>query len=108
MNGQLFSQRLAVSENQRFLMTEDGSPFFWQADTAWELFHRCDRIEADFYLKKRAEQGFNVIQAVALAEIDGLYTPNPYGETPLQNGNPEKPNPKYFEHVDFIIKKLIA
>ena len=99
------SQRLVVSENKRFLMTEDGRPFFWLADTAWELFHRCNREEAEFYLKKRAAQGFNVIQAVALAEINGLHTPNPYGHTPLENANPDKPNNAYFEHVDHIVKK---
>ncbi len=99
------AQKLKVSENNRFLVTENGDPFFYMADTAWELFHRCDREEANMYLEKRDEQGFNVIQAVALAEINGLNTPNPYGETPLLNNNPETPNPNYFEHVDYIIKK---
>lgn len=99
------AQRLKVSDNQRFLVTEDGQPFFWMADTAWELFHRCDREEADFYLEKRASQGFNVIQAVALAEIDGLNDPNPYGQTPLFDNNPATPNAKYFEHVDYVISK---
>ena len=98
-----YAQRLKVSENQRFLVTETGDPFFWLADTAWELFHRCDKEEADMYLQKRAEQGFNVIQAVALAEINGLNDPNPYGQTPLFNNDPATPNPAYFEHVDYII-----
>ncbi len=97
-------QRLKVSDNKRYLVTEQGQPFFYMADTAWELFHRSDRAEAKEYLSKRAEQGFNVIQAVALAELDGLNTPNSYGETPLFNNNPETPNPVYFEHIDYIIK----
>ena len=101
----LNAQRLEVSENHRFLITEDGDPFFWLADTAWELFHRCDRGEVDMYLETRARQGFNVVQAVALAEIDGLNTPNPYGESPLIGNNPETPNSKYFEHVDYVISK---
>ncbi|NHF58048.1 DUF4038 domain-containing protein [Flavobacteriaceae bacterium TP-CH-4] len=99
------AQQLRVSDNQRFLVTVDGTPFFWMADTAWELFHRCNREEATMYLTKRAEQGFNVIQAVALAEIDGLNTPNTYGKTPLMNNDPTTPNPEYFEHVDYIIRK---
>ncbi|MEM7379610.1 MAG: glycoside hydrolase family 140 protein [Bacteroidota bacterium] len=98
------AQKLKVSDNQRFLITDDGEPFFWMADTAWELFHRCDTDEAKMYLTKRAEQGFNVIQAVALAELDGLHSPNPYGQTPLENDDPTTPNPKYFEHVDRVIK----
>lgn len=94
---------LKVSENQRFLVHENGVPFFWLADTAWELFHRCDREEAKMYLEKRVSQGFNVVQAVALAELDGLNTPNPYGDLPLFDQDPSQPNPKYFEHVDYII-----
>ncbi len=100
-----FAQKLRVSENHRCLVTEQGVPFFWMADTAWELFHRCTMEEAAMYLTKRAQQGFNVVQAVALAELDGLNTPNPYGETPLLNNDPLQPNEKYFEHVDGIIKK---
>lgn len=96
--------RLKVSDNQRFLVTEDEKPFFWLADTAWELFHRCDREEVDYYLEKRAAQGFNVVQAVALAEIDGLNTPNAYGEKPLVENDPARPNAAYFEHVDYVLE----
>jgi len=94
---------LDVSEDGRHLVRPDGTPFFWLGDTAWELFHRLDREEAQTYLDDRAEKGFTVIQAVALAELDGLNTPNPYGETPLKNNDPTRPNEAYFEHVDYII-----
>lgn len=83
----------------------DGKPFLWLGDTAWELFHRLNREEATEYLATRAKQGFSVIQAVALAENDGLRVPNAYGDVPLIDLSPEKPNPKYFEHVDFIVDK---
>lgn len=43
--------QLSVSANKRFLITKDGKPFFWLGDTAWELFHRLSREEADKYLK---------------------------------------------------------
>lgn len=96
---------LKVSDNKRYLVRQDGTPFFWMGDTAWELFHRLNREEADKYLKRRAEQGFTVIQAVALAEFDGLKEPNPYGETPLLNNDPTTPNEAYFKHVDYILDK---
>ena len=99
------SAQLRVSKNQRFLETADGKPFFWMGDTAWELFHRLSREEADLYLKNRADKGFTVIQAVALAETDGLHTPNYYGEIPLENDDPEKPREAYFQHVDYIVRK---
>ncbi len=49
--------KLNVSDNKRFLVHEDGTPFFWLGDTAWELFHRLNREEADRYLSNRAEKG---------------------------------------------------
>ena len=97
--------RLKVSENRRFLAHEDETPFFYLGDTAWELFHRLNRQEAELYLNTRARQGFTVIQAAVLAELDGLHTPNPYGHTPLQDDDPTRPNEAYFEHVDWIVNK---
>ncbi|TLV03218.1 glycoside hydrolase family 140 protein [Dyadobacter luticola] len=99
-----FAQTFTVSSNKRFIQKE-GKPFFWLGDTAWELFHRLDREDADYYLKKRAAQGFTVIQAVALAEFDGLEVPNLYGDKPLTDNDPTKPNEAYFKHVDYIIDK---
>ena len=104
-------QRLKVSDNKRFLVKADGSPFFYLGDTAWELFHRLNREEADRYLRNRADKGFTVIQAVALAELDGLNTPNSYGHRPLVDNDPTKPDVKdgaandYWDHVDYIVKK---
>jgi uncharacterized protein DUF4038 len=60
---------LKVSDHRRFLVHDDGSPFFYLGDTAWELFHRLTLSEAERYLRDRAAKGFTVIQAVALAEI---------------------------------------
>jgi len=93
-----------VSPNGHYLL-RDGKDFFWLGDTGWELFHRMNREQADQYLKTRHRQGFTVIQAVALAEFDGLHTPNPYGDLPLVNDDPARPNEKYFKHVDYIIDK---
>ncbi|HZN64330.1 MAG TPA: DUF4038 domain-containing protein, partial [Tepidisphaeraceae bacterium] len=98
-------QRLRVSDNKRFLVRQDGTPFFWLGDTAWELFHRLNREQADQYLQDRAEKGFTVIQAVVLAELDGLDDPNPYGHTPLRSNDPTKPNEDYFKHVDYVVNK---
>ncbi|HHY81895.1 MAG TPA: DUF4038 domain-containing protein [Clostridiales bacterium] len=107
-------QLLKVHNNGRFLMKEDGSPFFWLGDTAWEIFHRLNREEADFYLETRAKQKFNVIQAVALAEFEGLTIGNAYGRLPLKmndNGqyDPSLPDTdgeySYWDHVDYIIDK---
>ncbi|MFC1551415.1 glycoside hydrolase family 140 protein [Candidatus Latescibacterota bacterium] len=99
------AEKLKISDNHRFIVREDGTPFFYLGDTAWELFHRLDREEADIYLINRADKGFTVIQAVVLAERDGLDDPNPYGDLPLEDKNPEKPIEAYFSHVDYIVNK---
>ncbi|MFW5998677.1 MAG: glycoside hydrolase family 140 protein [Halanaerobiaceae bacterium] len=108
------NQYLKVSENKRFLLKEDGTPFFWLGDTAWELFHKLSREEVFKYLKNRAYYGFNVVQAVALAELDGIRTENYYGHKPLGKNkkgiyDPALPDIKeeeydYWDHVDYIIK----
>jgi hypothetical protein len=97
--------KLKVSENKRYLIHEDGTPFFYLGDTGWELFHRLSKADAEKYLENRRAKGFTVIQAVALAELDGLNTPNTEGNKPLINNDPLKPNEAYFAHVDWVIKK---
>ena len=99
---------LQVAPNHRYLQYRDGTPFFYLADTAWELFHRLNREEATRYLEDRARKGFTVIQAVALSELDGLTSPNAYGAPPLVDKDPARPNPDYFAHVDFIVEKAEA
>lgn len=96
-------QRLRVSANKRFLIKEDGTPFFYLGDTGWELFHRLNHNDAHVYLSNRASKGFTVIQRVILSEINGLIEPDADGDLPLIDLNPDKPNEKYFQHVDDII-----
>jgi lysophospholipase L1-like esterase len=100
---------LQISENGRFLQHSDGRPFFWLADTGWEMFHRASREDAELYLDTRAEQGFTVIQSVALAEKGGLDVPTPAGHTPLRNNDPATPDVQdgpdndYWDDVDYMI-----
>jgi len=96
-------RRLKVSDNRRFLVFEDGTPFFWLGDTVWEIFHRSTIEEAERYLENRRQKGFTIIQAVVLAELDGLNVPNVYGERPLFDNDPLRPNEKYFRYIDQVI-----
>ncbi len=99
------AQRLHVSDDGHRLVREDGTVFFYMGDTAWELFHRCTRKEAEMYLNDRKAKGFNVIQAVVLAELDGLNTPNAEGHKPLINNDPLRPDETYFQDVDWVVQK---
>ena len=103
--------KLKVSENHRFLVYEDGKPFFYMGDTAWELFHRLNREEVDRFIADRARKGFTVLQSVAIAELEGHTDPNPYGHLPLTDLDPAKPAVQdgpandYWDHVDYIVTK---
>lgn len=97
--------RLRVSQDNRHLEDETGEAFFYLGDTAWQLFHRLSLEEANYYLANRAEKGFTVIQAVALAELGGLDVPNANGDLPLIGRNPATPNEAYFRHVDAIVER---
>ncbi len=100
---QQISGPIQIHSSQRFLMTSEAQPFFWMADTAWELFHRLDEKEASLYLDKRKEQGFNVVHAVVLAELDGLNSPNANGDLPFSDLKKWEYNEAYFKHVDRIL-----
>lgn len=106
---------LQVSENGRFLQTEDGEPFFYMADTVWGIYPALTEQEIDEYLLDRAEKRFNVIQTT----VAGLLTrANVYGETafqprdPLKPYNrvsnpfdPTKPNDAYFRLIDYTVQQ---
>jgi len=50
-------KKIQVSQNGHFLVKEEEEPFFWLADTTFELFHRRTLEEADFYFENRRKRG---------------------------------------------------
>lgn len=50
------AERLRIAPDKRHLQRESGAPFFYLDDTAWALFHRLTREEADRYLQDHAEK----------------------------------------------------
>ncbi len=106
-SGVIRGQKIQVSDNGHFLTLTDNSPFFWLGDTGWELFIKLNKKDTEFYFKNRAAKGFNVIQCTLTGtNISGdLDTPNREGETAFTDKDPLRPNEKYFEHVDWVVKK---
>lgn len=100
-------RRLRVCDSGRFLVHDDGQPFFWLGDTCWLLFRTMTLDEAEHYLSVRQQQGFNVIQA---SLVHGLPTQNRFGNQPFVDNDPSQPillgeeNPEgYWEHIDNIL-----
>lgn len=110
--GQGLTPRLEVSRNNRFLMTENGEPFFWLGDTGWRLITKLNREEAEKYLEDRHQKSFNVIQVMVLHDVMSV---NAYGDsalinkdlsTPLikqKNLNDNKNSYDFWDHVDYIL-----
>lgn len=97
---------LMVSENNRYIQHENGTPFFWLGDTGWLLPQRLDRDEASYYLSQCAKRGYNVVQVQTINDVPAY---NFYG----QSSNPDGFNFKtidkkgvygYWDHMDYIIK----
>ena len=105
--------QLQVSENRRYLMTENGEPFFWLGDTGWLLYSKLDRQEAVQYLDDRAAKGFNVIQVMVLHQ---LKMANAYGDSALISGDVTLPKITagnafqdseaydFWDHVDYLVQ----
>lgn len=80
---------LKVSDNHRFLIDENGNPFFWLGDTGWLLFKKLNREEAGIYLEDRRQKGFNVIQVMVVHDLD--HPVNTYGDSAFVNRNVSLP-----------------
>jgi hypothetical protein len=97
---------LKVSANGRYLVTDDGKPFFWLGDTGWLLLEKLSKEDAVKYLEERRRQGFNVIQVMLL---HGLGEKDIYGDKALVNGDLSKPdtsaNGGYWDQVDYVVKQ---
>ncbi|ORY66157.1 uncharacterized protein BCR38DRAFT_456783 [Pseudomassariella vexata] len=94
---------LTPSQDGHFLQDSDGEPFFWQADTAWLLFHRLNYSECETYLSDRARKGFNMVLAVGFTQI-GIDSPNRNGDLTFVDEDVTRPNEPYWAYMDSIIK----
>jgi hypothetical protein len=104
---------LTVSENNRALVNENGEPFFWLGDTGWLLFRKLNREEAGYYLENRSLEGYNVIQAMVIHDLENCI--NYAGDRafdgtditrPLVTGGNDPGNDEaydYWDHVDYIV-----
>lgn len=104
--------RLAVSSDGRYLVNaDDGSDFFWLADTAWGMVNLTpDEVEE--YLRDRASKGFNVIQGPILIRksVDSsAFSPDYAGDLPLlDTANGILLNERYLQRVDDIVERARA
>ncbi|MHB1462979.1 MAG: apiosidase-like domain-containing protein [Armatimonadota bacterium] len=103
--------RICAEAGRRYLTHEDGTPFFWMADTWW--MGLCKRLDWPIGFQTlaldRVKKGFNVVQIVA-----GLYPDMPAFDARGANeaGFPwtesyDAINPDYYEYADQRIQCLV-
>ena len=95
--------RVIVHPEGHFLSGENGSPFFWLGDTAWQLIQGTTRDECSYYLQARARQRFTVILTVVLSDGGGVREPTTTGLLPFANMDPRQPNEAFFDRVVEIV-----
>ena len=125
-----FDGPLKVSANGRYLTWQSDEPFYYVADTPWQLLASLDIDETREYIDIRAAQGFTALQLVATpwsfddtaAHWDfegetGQARTNAQNEAPFfdSEGKPPKtnadirfdrPNDAYWRHVDDVLDYL--
>ncbi|MFN7997536.1 MAG: glycoside hydrolase family 140 protein [Bryobacteraceae bacterium] len=95
---------IRVGPDHRHVVDQSGKPFLIQGDAPWSLISGLTDAEAEQYLNARRKQGFNSL-IVNLIEHKFRGPVNRYGEGPFTTpGDFSKPNDKYFEHADRVIR----
>ncbi len=97
--------RLKVSDNHRYLIHENGTPFFWLGNTAWLISERLTRDDVEFYLTKEREAGYNVEQIQVLNAIPtfNIYGMQANDESFDMQKFSRKDQYGYWEHLDYIV-----
>ena len=93
--------------NPRYLVDQNDRPFLIHGDSPWSMMVQLTREETEEYLINRYRKGFNSLIVNLLEHIFCENPPlNRYGEPPFTTpGDYSTPNPAYFEHVDWVLRK---
>jgi hypothetical protein len=110
---------LKISDNHRYLVDQEGTPFLIVGDTPQGLMGRLSEEEAEFYFADREAHGFNTLGWIDVACAGNDYPTNTYGATPdgirpfmgfvgngtdFKNYDLSKPNEAYFVRLDHMIQ----
>lgn len=92
---------LTIDSNRR-IFQKNGHPFFYLGDTVWSAFTNVTIEEWEYYLKKRRQQGFTVLQINILPQWDRCIVEDslyPFATADGQKFNFSKWNQEYFENA---------
>src|SRR5687768_3730556 len=86
---------LKISSSRRYLVDQNGKPFFYNGDTGWMLFVKLNKQEVLDYLVDRKNKRFTVIQTM----LTGFENKNVFGQKAFSNPNDfSSVNKEYYDH----------
>lgn len=102
---------LSVSANGRHLQQADGTPFFMNGDTPWQLVGNCTDAQITTYLEDRAAKKFNAIMIEAPTAYFATQTPlynnvdgvAPFSSTSYTAATFQTLNDTYWQRVDHTV-----
>ena len=90
---------IRVSRDRRHFVHEDGTPFFWMADTAWNGPLKSNEFDWKNYLVERKRQGFTSVQWVATS-WRGAPDGDVDGNRAFNGKEKIRVNPSFFQRLD--------
>ena len=94
---------LKVSENRRYLVFGDGTPFLWNGDTAWAVPQRASLEEWETYLADRTAKHFTVVQVGPASEWAGER--DRQGQKPFTDKSCSQWNPAYWQAFESKVQR---
>jgi hypothetical protein len=97
-----------VSSDGQYLVYANGEPFFYLADTAWEMMWNSTLDEVRALVSDRKRKGFTAIQFVMMSHI--FFTPdgmtNQSGQKFVLNEDFSMLNLRYFDYIDSVVSMM--
>jgi hypothetical protein len=99
---------LRLSENKRYLVDKNETPFLVKEFSAWGLIQALPEKDEAAFLDSISQKGFNTVITSILSNAPSQMAGNPpywQGISPLNTKwDFSTPNEKYFQHVDRFLK----
>ena len=100
-----FPLKLSTDPSARYLVDQNGQPFFIVGEAAWSLIGQVSLEDAKLYLDDLAARGFNTVITTLVEGFYADHAPaNYYNVEPYIPANDfSSPNDAYFAHADAVI-----
>ncbi len=98
---------IKASDDKKYLVDQAGTPFFLNGCSLWRMPYAISYEEVKFLLEDRKKNNFNAIEIMISPDVVP-YSINPdtmpVGANAFFDNDINKPNERYFKHVDSVLK----